>query len=84
MHYINYDIVTLFAYTWQDCIDACAGVNYSASKAAGGVEGGELTCQHAMFQARTDGAYNCWCKYKGATVGTPDPARMLLSADLLL
>ena len=84
-HYTGYDIISIFAYTWQDCIDACAALNHYASGAeGGGVPAGNVTCQHVLFEAHIEQDYNCWCKYKEAVVGTEDPARLFLSADLIL
>ena len=60
-------------------------MNYYASAAAGGVEGGEETCQRVLFLSHTELAYNCWCKYKEATVGAlEEAAGLVLSADLVL
>ena len=77
------DIASVFVYSWQECVEACASVNHYTQK-----EGAGSTCTHALFQAEvTDSVItyhrNCWLKGDGAVIGTADSERRLLTADLL-
>ncbi|OAL29762.1 hypothetical protein AYO20_09054 [Fonsecaea nubica] len=82
--YNDGDLASVFVYTWQDCVEACASMNHYAEMNGGS----NTTCIHAVFQAGLDQNVidwnrNCWLKNNKAVVGTADPAREILSADVV-
>ena len=76
------DIASVFVYSWQECVEACASVNHYTAKNGAGSQ-----CTHALFQAGLNDAVttwhrNCWMKGDGAVVATAPTENRLLAADL--
>ena len=77
------DITAVWVYSWEQCVRACAAANHYA--VANGRS--NTTCMHSLYDGSNDDPIqlrNCWIKGGDVVVATPDPARKLIAADLIV
>ena len=69
--YTGGDLVNIWVYALEDCIQACSSFNQFAP-ASDAPDLGMNTCQHLLFETETDGTHsdqwaNCYLKNANAT-----------------